>query len=514
MSATFATTDLSCLAAAAAPIGLFLLDEAGDATFVNSRLGEMLGVPADALLGTELVARILGEMHVGDVARITESLALGASGESVHEPRVRCAAGWLRIVASRTCGAEGIVGVVEDVTRARVEAAQVERANAARERARLHESLGTLAGKIAHDVNNMLVGIVGNATLLEFDVDPTGDAAMALADLRLSAEQATELTGQLLAFGGRKGGVARPVDAVAIVGEALGAPAFAGVRSRIVHADSAAQPTVLPAVLCDPARLEQSVTHLVANAVEALGESSGGVTVSIGLTTVDTAHISKLAIDGGLLSGTHVSIEIEDCGAGMSPAALDRAFEPWVTTKFKRRGLGLPMVAAMVRSYKAGLEAISVEGAGTTMRLLLPIDPSQPVKAPAPSASDAPHDSGTILVVDDESAMRDVTRRLLARRGYEVLEASSGEEGLRLLTDARARVRCVLLDHSMPGMDGAETLRRMRSEVPDAHVVITSGYSERDLRATFEPLGVAGYLQKPFDLSDLLRAALGHPISG
>ncbi len=505
VTTALAAKDLPCLAAAAAPTGLFLLDAAGDATYVNPRLGEILGACSESLLGPALVERLLGAECVGDLQRIGAAFALGRTGESTHDVGTSDRTQWLRVLASRSRDAAGIVGVVEDVTSARTAAGLERRIEAARERARRLDALGMLAGGVAHDFNNLLVGIVGNATLAELDMDPDSEATAALADLRLSAERATDLTGQLLVFGGRGAAAPQPVDAVGTVDEALASPGFAAARERIAREVA---PT-LPRVMCDPARLRQAVTHLVLNAVEALPASGGRVTVRAGTTRLDAARLSDLVFDGGIGEGARVFIEVEDTGHGMSATAIDRAFDPFVTTKGKRRGMGLAMVAGMARTYAAGIEVTSEEGRGTIVRLLLPPDASRPA-VPSPRTTAAvgagPH-AAAILVVDDEAAVRSVTRRLLAREGYEVLEASCGEEALQALSGAKDRIRCVLLDHSMPGMDGTETYRRLREVSPGVRVVMTSGHSERDLRARFDDAGIAGYLQKPFDLSALLRAA-------
>ncbi|MBK7908584.1 MAG: response regulator [Gemmatimonadetes bacterium] len=494
MTAALAAPDQARTAAMDAPTGLFLLDATGRATYVNPRLAELLGVPAEDLLDTALVSRLLGEARVGDAIAIADAFGLAEDGESLHHvatgaPGVE----WLRVTAVARAEGAGTVGVVEDVTRTR-------RTDAARARARRLECLGVLAGGIAHDFNNLLVGIVGNATLAELDIAPDGDAASALADLRLAAERATELTGQLLFFAGRGAAPAQPVDALRALEEAVAALDTAS-RARLAR-----EVTELPRVLADAKRLRELLLALLTNAIEASEATSDRVQVRAEVTTVDETRRRSLTIDGGLGTGRCVSVEITDRGVGMTAEALDRAFEPWVTTKSKRRGLGLAMSVGTLRAYRGALEATSAPGVGTTMRVLLPIDPAtaalpaaaQTAAAPAPAA---------VLVVDDEPAVRDVTRRLLARQGFEVLDAASGEEGVQKLVAASDRVGCVLLDLTMPGMDGIETLRRMRAAVPAVKVVMTSGHTERELRDRLDGYGVSGYLEKPFDFNALLRAA-------
>ena len=188
---------------------------------------------------------------------------------------------------------------------------------------------------------------------------------------------------------------------------------------------------------------------------------------------------------------------------------LARIFDPFFTTKTSGRGLGLAALVGTLRSHAGGLHVASAPGQGTTFRLHLPPDASTPAPASCTSSVGPPaapaSASGAILVVDDETSVRSVTRRALARAGFEVLEAADGASAVRTYTEARARIRCVLLDLSMPGIDGAETFRRLRAVDPGARVVLTSGHSQSDVSGLFPDDGLAGFLQKPYDLSALLR---------
>jgi len=262
----------------------------------------------------------------------------------------------------------------------------------------------------------------------------------------------------------------------------------------------------LPHVTGDATRLGQIVMNLLTNASDALGETGGEIVVRTGTEEVDERRKGALAVDGGLATGTHVVLEVRDSGCGMDAATLGRIFEPFFTTKKKGRGLGLAATIGTIRAHKAGLEVLSTPGEGATFRLLLPIDPTQPVAVRAARPAEVRvQGQGAILVVDDDSAVRDVTRRLLSRQGFEVLEAESGAAAIGILAEAHQRIRFVLLDLTMPGMDGCETCRRMRELVPGVRVVLTSGHSEAALRDRFAGSGIVGFLQKPFDLGTLLR---------
>ncbi len=372
-------------------------------------------------------------------------------------------------------------------------------------------SLGALAGGIAHDLNNLLAGIVGNATLAQLDVDPASDAGAALDDLRLAADRATEFTQQLLRLSGRGVATSEPVDLTATIEELLAALLPSLPPHTRVTRDLAA---ALPLASGEAMRLRQLLKEFLLNATESLGDAGGTIAIRTGITSVDDARRDALAVDGGIADGDHLFVEVQDTGAGMSAETLDRAFDPFFSTKPRRRGLGLAYAVGTVRVHRAAIEVDSAPGSGATVRLLLPMHPSPSGPMTGTQRTLTPATSGeAILVVDDESAVRDVTRRLLVRQGYEVFEASSGAQGITILEQARDRIRCVLLDISMPGMDGHETYARMRALVPTLPVVLVSGHSEQDLGGKFDRSGLAGFLQKPFDLGTLLRTAR-HAIAG
>ncbi len=515
VTSTLTTADLHRLATMSAPTGIFLIDAAGEATFVNPRLCEILGAPAEALLGAGFVERI----HMEDRARasrdIAEKLALGEGTSSDYRLlRPGHAEVWVRVwgspIRDESGRITGIAGVLEDITRVRAEEAQSRAVEAKMQQTHKLESLGVLAGGIAHDFNNLLVGILGNATLVQMDVDPESEAGAAIDDLRLAAERATELTAQLLAFSGRGVSATQPVDLNAAVEET-----HTLLRSTIA---TRARVTlelalVLPLVTGDATRLRQLVMNLMTNAADAIGGEGGEIVIRTATESMSEGRRSALVVDGGLCVGPHVVLEVRDTGCGMSAETLSRIFDPFFTTKAKGRGLGLAATIGTIRAHKGGLEVLSTQGAGTTFRLFLPIDPTQPVAVPVERRAPARFvGAGAILVVDDDSAVRDVTRRLLARQGFEVLEAADGGRAVEVLLEARDRIRFVLMDMTMPGMDGCETAAAMREAVPTVRVVMTSGHSEASLNGQLKGLGTVGFLQKPFDMSALMsvtKAALG-----
>lgn len=504
-----ATDDRHRLATMASPTGIFLIDAAGELSFANPRLLAMARTDECALQGLGFLRFLHPDDRDAAVSRIAEQLVTG--GDARGDFRLLCprrAGGWVRVWTSAIRDEDGTItglaGVLEDITEVR---ADEERAHALEikvQQTHKLESLGLLAGGIAHDFNNLLVGIMGNASLAQLDLAPGSAASDALADLQLAAERATDLTAQLMAYAGRGTRAAQPVALSAAVEETfqLLRTSFSP-RARIaLDLDPA-----LPPVRGDGTRLRQVVMNLLTNASDALEGRAGEIAVRTSMVVVDEASRAGLAVDGGIAPGPAVCLEVSDTGCGMDAATLARIFDPFFSTKSQGRGLGLAALVGTVRAHAGGLRVTSAPGAGTTFQLLLP--PDQPARAAAAAVQAAPAATaaGAVLVVDDESSVRDISRRVLSRAGFEVIEAADGASAVKRYAESNGRIKCVLLDMSMPGMGGPETFQAIRALDPTARVVITSGHCESDVHPLFPPAALAGFLQKPYDLASLVRVA-------
>ncbi|MCL4214711.1 MAG: response regulator [Gemmatimonadales bacterium] len=505
-----ATDDRHRLATMASPTGIFLIDASGELTFANPRLLAMARTDEGALQGLGFLRYLHPDDRDAAVTRIAEQLVTG--GDARGDFRLICprrAGGWVRVWTSAIRDDEGAItglaGVLEDITEVRTEEERARALEVKVQQTHKLESLGLLAGGIAHDFNNLLVGIMGNASLAQLDLAPGSPAADALSDLQLAAERATDLTAQLMAYAGRGTRAAQPVALSAAVEETfqLLRTSFSP-RARIaLDLDPA-----LPAVRGDGTRLRQVVMNLLTNASDALEGRAGEIAVRTSVQMVDEAARAGLAVDGGIAPGPAVCLEVSDTGCGMDEATLARIFDPFFSTKAKGRGLGLAALVGTVRAHAGGLRVTSAPGAGTTFQLLLPPDRPAPAATPAAQASPATAPpSCAVLVVDDEASVRDVSRRVLARAGFEVIEAADGASAVKRYAESKGRIRCVLLDMSMPGMGGPETFKAIREIDPTARVVITSGHCESDVNPLFPPAALAGFLQKPYDLASLVRVA-------
>jgi PAS domain S-box-containing protein len=420
-----------------------------------------------------------------------------------------------------------VLYVVNDITeRERAEEEQ-KRADARMQRAQKLESLGILAGGIGHDFNNLLMGILGNASLALEQLPEDAPARYHIREIEKSALRAADLTAQMLAYAGEGETAREPVNLSKLaeeMGDLLHSAVSKKATLRCTYAAN------LPVVLADPAQMRQVLMNLVTNASEALGADEGGIRVSTGILRADRAYLSHAYPDPDLPAGSYVYLEVSDTGMGMDAKTRARIFEPFYSTKGPGRGLGLAACLGIARGHGGGVLVDSRPGHGTTIRLLLPcakeqppVEPSArpspmqavvPAGAPRPAAlspevagkiADTWRGSGTVLVVDDEEVVRAVARMMLEFVGYTVLVASDGVEGVEVFRQHADEIAVVLLDMSMPRMNGEQAFDAIRAIRPDARVILSSGYQERETIERFSGKGLAAFLPKPYQFQALLR---------
>ena len=370
------------------------------------------------------------------------------------------------------------------------------------------ESLAVLAGGIAHDFNNLLLGVVGNADLVLMEL-PTDHAARELVEqIAQSGLRAADLCRQLLAFSGQAKILERPVDCSQLVQEL--APlmhiSLGGARLRLDLAPD------LPTVSADATQLRQVVINLVTNATEAQVDDTD--TVTIVTRTHDTRREPLLnpATGRPLPSGLYVAIEVHDEGTGMSEEQLARIFEPFFTTKFMGRGLGLAAVQGIVRAHHGTVTVRSAPGKGASFTIYLPGEGTRsavslPTPAAAPRKRTAPDTGRHVLVVDDEEHVRDVSSHILSTAGYTVSRAEGGFDALEILGHDPSAIDLVLLDMTMPGLDGLEVLQRIRNLRTDLPVLLSSGYSRTRVHRVIKSDPACDFIQKPYRRRELLDHA-------
>jgi len=271
----------------------------------------------------------------------------------------------------------------------------------------------------------------------------------------------------------------------------------------------------LPAVQADVTQLRQIIMNLVINASEAIGERSGVIAISTGVARVDQAYLRTLRFNPTMTEGDYVFVEVSDNGAGMDERTLGQIFDPFFTTKFTGRGLGLAAVLGIVHGHRGGLKVYSEPGRGSTFKVLFPCaeGPAQDL-APDRTRPVEWQGTGTVLVMDDEEIVRTVAARMLENLGFHVVLAVDGREGLDLFRQNPDRYVAVLLDLTMPRMDGVETFRQLRALKPQVKVLLMSGFNQQDAVERFTGKGLAGFVQKPFEIATLtaeLRRVIAAP---
>ena len=360
-----------------------------------------------------------------------------------------------------------------------------------------------LAGGIAHDFNNLVTTILGNADLARSQLAPTHPAGPHLDDIDCASRRAADLCRQMLAYSGKGRFVIQPVSLNDVVSEMEQLLSVSTSKKALVIRDFAAD---LPSTMADATQLRQVVMNLITNASEAIGDREGTITLRTGALICDRDYFSDVVGDPHQhLPGPYVYLEVADTGAGMDAETLARIFDPFFSTKFAGRGLGLAAVLGIMRGHKGALKVSSQVGQGTTFRILLPA----PNVVPGPSATvvGAARDvrgHGLVLVADDEDRVRAVARNILERAGFSVLAATNGREALEIYRRRGREIRLVLLDMTMPQLDGGACFLALRDLDATAKIVLCSGYGEQEVVAHFVGKGLAGFLQKPYRAADLL----------
>ncbi len=390
----------------------------------------------------------------------------------------------------------GVAVFGKDITDRKRDQANRERMELQLLEAQKMESLGSLAGGVAHDFNNMLGGIMGYADLLlEGETDP--QRREDLEAILQAATRSSELTSKLLAFGRRGKNIAESVDLNAIVRDCLAMlrPSFrrnVEVRTRL---------DATWTVDGDPSQLNQLVVNLCINANEAMPQG-GTLDVRSADLIVDAASAAGL----GVVEGEYVELAVADTGVGMSDEVKARVFEPFFTTKVRASapgtGLGLSTVYGITHLHRGAIDLASTPSQGSTFVVRLPrgqLVPNERITGPQPPRQG----HGLILVVEDEALLRRLAASALAALGYTAVTAADGNEALRLFRDRHHELAAVLLDLKMPGRDGRDTFVAMREINPAVPVLICSGYGDNDEAQGLITLGACGLLPKPYRVSTL-----------
>jgi len=495
--------------AESSPTGIILTDAAFVPTYLNQRLLEWYDLSLAEFADGQWRRRI----HPADLPRV-----VGLLKESLRPPRAftdeyRIVANgverWLLVRTEPQFSADGhfvgLVGSVLDTSAERFAAAERARLQAQLQQARKLESLGLLAGGIAHDFNNLLVGIMANASVAREDVAADSALAEVLADIDRSAQRAAELTRQLLAYGGRAQMDRRTVDLAHMAQEM---PVL--LRGRVAADVSLHVRVDVEQCLVhgDETQLRQVLMNLVTNAIDAI-DGTGAVTVRVSRKTLTKDDLVGSVLGSEREPGEFVIVTVQDTGRGMSSDVVERMFDPFFTTKTAGRGLGLAATLGILNGHAGAIDVHSVEGQGTSMRLLLPHASRDDSVIPVDDRdmrTTAVRDVGVVLLVDDDATVRTAARRALQRAGFTVVEAENGQHAIDQFERAPETFACVVLDLSMPVMNGDVCLRELRARRPNIPVLLSTGYDASDVVRGIVDQREAAFLQKPYAAGELLRA--------
>jgi signal transduction histidine kinase len=408
-------------------------------------------------------------------------------------------------VAARTADLEAALQRLRDETAERLRGEEERRIFERKmEETQRLEGLGVLAGGVAHDFNNILTGVLVSASLARMEATPGTELHNHLQMIEENSRRAAGLCEQLLTYAGRSRVTTSAQDVNVLIRETLELLHISVPKDADFSADLADK---VPPIKGDPARLRQVVMNLVLNAAEALAAPPRRIRLASGCRRLDAAALKAATHPGEAKPGEYVFIEVSDTGTGMSPETMRRIFEPFFTTKFTGRGLGLCAVLGIMRNHGGVLDVQSEPGRGTTFRIYFPALEIVPeVASPAPV--EMPRTAaGTVLVADDEESVRMAAAATLRRQGFTVMTACDGAEAVAVAEATSVPLAGVLLDVTMPRMDGPTALLAIRQVQPRVPVLLMTGYDAGDVASRVSGLSGVTLVQKPFTVADLVRHA-------
>ncbi|ADK86042.1 PAS/PAC sensor hybrid histidine kinase [Desulfarculus baarsii DSM 2075] len=481
------------------PLGAVLRD--GDRLYANKAVEDITGwARADLATVADCFARIFVEEPERFAALYDKFRS--SDGPSKMVVNITRRDGQRRAVEfSSSKEGENELWLLRDVTEETKAAEEKARLESQLRHAQKMEALGTLAGGIAHDFNNILAAIIG---FTELAVEGHQEGQVNPADLKQvlrSAERARELVRQILAFSRQTEAELRPMDLNKQLGQTVELlkctlPKMISVET-ILSGDA-------PLVLANNNQIEQLLLNLANNARDAMPEG-GRLIFETESAMLDDEFCQHHV---GLEPGAYVLLKVSDTGHGMDAKTLSRMYDPFFSTKEVGRGTGLGMstVYGIVKGHRGHISCYSEPGRGTIFRVYLPVSPAgqEGASGELPTQINGPGGTETILLVDDEPALREIGAKMLARRGYHVTRAASGEEALEIFDADPSAIDLVILDVSMPGMGGHACLRKLREADPQVKVIIASGYSRETQLKEIAAVGASGYVAKPFRAYDLL----------
>ncbi len=487
-----------------APVGIILLDMGGDVTDCNRAFLKMIGLHRDAVVGRPFTDRLNKEDRSEAAAQVSK-VVMGTSRAATLDVRMPCIGERELIASLYASRLEEADGEVSGLVLHFIDTTEQKDLEVQFAQSQKMEAVGQLAGGVAHDFNNLLTAMIGFCDLL-LDRHGPGDSSFAdIMQIKQNANRATNLVRQMLAFSRKQPMKPVVLDVTGGIGDLanlLGRLIGENIELTIEHGRD------LFPVRADANQFDQIVVNLAVNARDAM---AGGGTLTLRTSNVTLDKPVERSAER-MPAGDYVMVEVLDTGHGIAKENLGRIFDPFFTTKGPGAGTGLGLSTAygIVRQSEGFIFVDSALGEGTTFSIYLPRwkDGEDGEAATIPVAQSAPPEVdltgvGTVLMVEDEDAVRMFGARALRNKGYEVLEATNGEEALDVINQMEASIDLIVSDVVMPGMDGHTLTQLVRQEFPGVKIILMSGYAEDVLSESIQADPGVTFLGKPFTLKDL-----------
>lgn len=502
------------------PVPLALNDERGNITYLNEAFEQVIGYTLDDIPTIEeWWPRAYPDEQYRQLVigiwqkRIEESIRSGNPFVPV-EINVTCKDGQVRTFMCCTTALEdNYVGsnvvVFYDITdQKRAELEKISLEQQLQQTQKL-ESLGVLAGGIAHDFNNILAIIIGHCALAKLHPEATETH---IGPIEKAADRAAELCRQMLAYAGKASFILTQVNMSTLAEEMINMLKATLGRNVVIKSDFSGD---IPVIKGDASQIRQILMNLIINASEAIGDTQGEIVVSLSKTVVRAEQFAKDHLGKEITAGRYVCLEVADNGCGMDDDTKRRIFEPFYTTKFTGRGLGMSAVLGIISAHKGALQLSSNPGQGSVFKIFLPVDSSESVGGESLECLTVQpwQGSGTILLVEDEELLQQVAKDMLEVLGFSTVDASNGREALEIYQKNAASIRLVITDIGMPVMDGYALIRELKKLDPKLPIIVSSGFGDAVVTSGIANEEVAGLVSKPYNmkqLQEVLQSVVGN----
>lgn len=491
--------------------GISIVDLEGNVLMANRRVAQLLGFKsAEEYIGQsgfKYVAPEEKERLEGEFQRILKT----GSAENLEFLMVRkdgtkfpaeFTATLMKIGSGETTKIMSVMRDISDRKQAEEERREIEKHLF---QAQKFESLNTLAGSIAHHFNNILMAVIGNLDLAKMNINSTHELTENIEAAKQSAQRAAEISTLMLTYVGQRIGEKKIIDMNRITEDIIKTVEYLTNQNTIIEINPSPRGVYFNG---DPTQIRQVFINLIKNAVEALPDKSGSITISIGQQFCESDQFRQPFLDTEMDSGHYVTLEVKDDGIGMDQVTLSKIFEPFYTTKFTGRGLGLAAVLGIVRSHKGAITFDSKKAKGTTVKVFFPAveKPETETGSPGSTQQDTEwQGSGTIMIVDDEDIVLRACKRMLEFIGFDVLTATNGSTAIDLFQKKAGEIRCIILDMTMPDMDGYETYVQLQKIDDSIPVIFTSGFPKELSVDVSTQYSATDFLKKPYDINQLAK---------